>query len=181
MSFPVTERPIIVAVPDTLWLPVYTKPRCEKVLAEYCQRHDIPCYLPLMKRAQRYQRRTVKTYLPMFRSYLFAQLHHDTQSVLMESHKALHVVTVRPEQELQLIGELRDIQMMEAVQEEADLIVLPDLVVGTRVLVKEGPLRGMTGIVEKRRNKTRVIVNVDLLGQAVCAEMDVGEIEVDKE
>lgn len=181
MAIPSESSPIIVSTPGSLWHPVYTKPRCEKVLRDYCQRHDILCYLPLVKRAQRYQRRTVKTYLPMFRSYVFVQLEHSMRTMLLESHKVLYIVPVTSEQENQLVRELRDIQTMVAAQEEAELIVLPELVAGTSVLITEGPLKGMTGIVLSRRNKTRVVVNVELLGQAVCADMDVGEIEPEKE
>jgi hypothetical protein len=56
---------------DVHWAAVMTKPRYEKVVARYCASYGITCYLPLRRRADRYQRRTVVTWLPIFLSCLF--------------------------------------------------------------------------------------------------------------
>jgi transcription antitermination factor NusG len=160
-------------------MPAYTKPRCEKVVTEYCSRHGIPCYLPLLRKAKRYQRRTVESLLPMVRSYVFVQLSAMSKPLLLQSHKIIQLYPVDRLQEEQLVLELCGIRQMEAMQAEADLIVLPELSPGQPVKVNSGPLAGLTGIVERRRNRTRVTINVELLGQAVAAEVDVGEIEPD--
>ncbi|MBN2450715.1 MAG: hypothetical protein JXR77_10015 [Lentisphaeria bacterium] len=174
-----TRDVVISQVPDLLWVPAYTKPRCEKVVRDYCQRHDIPAYLPLIRRAERYQRRTVETYLPMFRSYVFVQVGAGTVPLLLQSHRVVHCLEVTPTQEETLVRELQDIRRLERLQTEAELVVLPELQPGQPIVVRNGPLKGMTGIVTRRRNRTRVTVNVELLGQAVSAELDIGEIAID--
>jgi transcription antitermination factor NusG len=157
-------------------VPVYTKPRCEKVVEEHCGRHGVPCYLPLLRRAKRYQRRTVETFLPMFRSYLFAQVDEEVRSRIVQSHRVVRLVEVAPHQEADLIRELNDILCLTQLQAAAELVVLPELQPGLPVLITDGPFKGMTAVVARRRNLTRVAVNVELLGQSVVAEMDVGEI-----
>ena len=186
VTFPLDPEPgqdgngvVIAAVPDMRWVPVYTKPRCEKVVDEYCQRHGIPSYLPLLRRAKRYQRRTVEVWLPMFRSYIFVQIDSATSSLLLQSHKVVHCIQVTEDMEQLLVRELVDIRRLELAQRETHLVVLPELQPGQAVLIVDGPFKGMTGIVERRRNQTRVTVNVELLGQAVLAEMDVGEITIE--
>ena len=166
--------------PGKLWVPVYTKPRCEKVVEEYCRRYDIPAYLPLLRRAKRYQRRTVETFLPMFRGYLFAQLDADRRSQIVRSHKIVSILQVTEIQEHTLVRELNDIRLLEAIQQESELVVHPELAAGMPVRVISGPLAGTTGIVERRNNLTRVTVNVEMLGQSVSAEMDVGEVEAEE-
>jgi len=163
-----------------LWVPVYTKPRCEKVVQDYCARHGVPCYLPLLRRAKRYQRRTVETFLPMFRSYVFAQVGDEMRPCIMQSHRIVRLVDVTPQQEPVLIRELNDILGLAQLQAQAELVVLPGLQPGQPVLITDGPLKGLTAIVAQRRNLTRVTVNVELLGQSVVAEMDVGEIEPER-
>ena len=54
----------ILQTPDARWAAVHTRPRCEKVVARYCTANGIEHYLPLRRRAERYQRRTVETALP---------------------------------------------------------------------------------------------------------------------
>jgi transcriptional antiterminator RfaH len=160
-----------------VWVPVYTKPRCEKVAEDYCRRHGIHCYLPLVRRAKRYQRRTVETFLPMFRSYLFAQLGDEARALIVQSHKIVRLLDVMPGQEQGLLRELNDILRLEQLQTQTDLVVLPGLQPGQPIVVTDGPFKGMTAIVTRRRSLTRVTVNIELLGQSVTAEMDVGEIE----
>lgn len=163
------------------WTPAYCKPRTEKVVAEYCARHGIPCYLPLLRQKRRYQRRTVEVFLPMFRGYVFAWLGEDNRARFLESHRIVHLVEVDDAQEGVLVAELGELQRLEQAQGTVELEVMPEIRPGTMVAVADGPLRGTTGIVEVRKGKTRVIVNIELLGRSVVAEMDLGELEVEAE
>jgi len=163
------------------WTAVRTRPRCEKVVDTYCQRHRIPCYLPLRRRAQRYQRRTVETFLPLFPGYVFVQIDNETRSVLLQSHKIVTVLRIDAVQERTLVAELGDVQLLERAALEAELVVQPEIVPGRPVRVRSGPLAGMSGIVQRRQQKTRVTVNVEILGQSVSVELDVGDVDVDAE
>ena len=167
--------------PGLLWTAVYTRPRTEKVVADYCARHDIQSYLPLRRRAERYQRRTVETFLPMFPGYVFVQLGDASKVVLLQSHKIVHVLQVTVAKEPTLITELRDLQLLEQAGLQGELMVHPELAPGTPVLICAGPLKGLTGVVERRQQKLRVTVNVELLGQSVSVDLDVGEVEVAEE
>jgi transcription antitermination factor NusG len=163
--------------PGHAWAPAYCKPRAEKVVAGYCERHGIPYYLPLLRKRKRHQRRTVESFLPMFPSYIFVQLHPDNRTEFLECHRIVHIVDVYDARERTLVAELNALQRLEEAQSDVDLVVMPEVKIGTAVTVTEGPLAGTTGIVERRKGRTRVTVNVELLGSSVMAEMDLGELE----
>jgi transcription antitermination factor NusG len=171
----------ILSRPGLAWCPAYCRPRTEKVVADYCERHGIPCYLPLLRRRKRYQRRTVETHLPMFPGYVFVQLDPDTRTTFLECHRIVHIVNVDENQERILVAELTELQHLEAAQEEVDLEVMPDIKPGMQITITDGPLKGTTGVVEKRKGRTRVTVNVEMLGRSVVAEMDLGEVQLDKD
>lgn len=161
------------------WAAIMTRPRCEKIVSRYCAEHDITCYLPLRRRAKRYQRRTVETWLPMFPGYLFAQLDPVKKTILLESHKIAHILTTNPDGEAVLVEELRMLQKLENVDAEAELEVLPEIVPGKIVRITDGPLAGVNGIIERRTGKVRVTLNIEILGQAVSVEIDVGDMVID--
>ncbi len=167
--------------PGFSWTAVYTRPRCEKVVADHCARCRVACYLPLRRRAKRYQRRTVETFLPMFPGYVFVQLDSASRVALLRSHKVVTVLPVDSVQEARLVAELGEIQRLEQAELECELEVGPDLVVGKPVVITAGPLRGLTGIVERRHTRCRVSINVEMLGQSVSAELDVGDVEIGEE
>ncbi len=164
------------------WTAVRTKPRCEKRLARFAEVRNIPFYLPLLRRRKRYQRRRVETLIPMFPGYVFVQIQRSEANVLFESNRIAHILPVQSEaEESSLIRELNDVRVIELAELEKELVVNPDIVPGKPVLISEGPLQGCHGIVEKRDDRARVTVNLELLGNSVTAIMDLREVELNLE
>lgn len=162
-----------------LWTPLRARPRREKKAADYCRGLGIPCYLPLRRRRQRYQRRTVETHLPMFPGYVFCAVdEEDYRQILLSGHVAGRLL-VNETSEIRLIADLNTVRKFEDLSRSREVIVMPELVAGVAVVVRSGPLRGIRGIVERRRNATMVAINVEMLGQSVAAELDVGELELE--
>ena len=176
-----TENVRIEKTPGLKWTAVYTKPRCEKVVAEHCRRHGLTCYLPLRRRAKRYQRRTVVTFIPMFPGYVFAQISAEAKTVVGRSSKAVAVLPVSAVQETRLVEELQGLQLLEQADLEAELVVQPELAPGKTITISNGPLQGLQGVVERRQQKARITVNVEMLGQSVYVDLDVGEVDAEKE
>lgn len=156
------------------------RPRAEKVLARYCAARSIACYLPLWRKISRHQRRTVESLLPLFPGYIFAQIGADEHAEILLSNKISRIFRMDISAETLLIRELKSIQIIEQNQLFVEPSVAPELVAGAAVEITEGPLRGLVGVVEKRAKHTRVTVNVDMLGQSVTVELDVGELTVSK-
>jgi len=48
----------------------------------------------------------------------------------------------------------------------------PSLVVGQKVCLERGPLRGIEGVVAKIADEHRIYVNATLLQRSVCVEVD---------
>ena len=66
---------------------------------------------------------------------------------------------------------------MDIVKAEAEFDPWPYLAVGRRCRVASGPMRGIEGIVHRRKNMTRLVLTVHTLGQAVALEIDGGLLE----
>lgn len=171
---------LIEHVPGFTWMPVRTKPRREKKVLEFCQANNILCYLPLNKKVHRYERRSVEFHVPMFSSYVFCNMNEDKYQRLLCSNAILFKIDIDKSAEENLIRELNAVQSLEKLSLETELSVKPELVGGVRVTVNNGPMRGMQGIIKKRKGKTLIFVNIDLLGQSVSAEFDAGDLEAEQ-
>ena len=167
--------------PGFLWMPVRTKPRREKKVLEYCNAHELPCYLPLNKRVHRYEQRTVEFFIPMFSGYVFCSLNEEYYQKLLRSNAILFRININEKQEASLLEELSIVQALEEISKNADVVVKPELSEGAFVTVTEGPMKGMRGIVERRKGKTVISVNIEILGQSVSAEFDAGALEPEEE
>ncbi|MFZ2653694.1 MAG: transcription termination/antitermination NusG family protein [Victivallales bacterium] len=167
---------VIENSPGWHWTPVRTKPRQEKKFAEYCSLNGIRFYLPLTRTVKRYQRRTVEFFIPMFSGYVFCSLDQPLYQKVLLSNRIVYRLQMNDKSEAELIRELHDIQMFEKLAVELEVIVRPELVSGARIMVKSGPLKGMKGVVEKRKGKTMITINVEMLGQSVSTQIDVEDI-----
>ena len=169
----------LVPVDGLLWTPLRVRPRREKKVSEYCRGRNILCYLPLRRTTRRYQRRNVEFFLPMFPGYVFCAIDEERyQEIVVSGHVAGRLV-VDAVAERQLLVELNAVRQFEELSRSRNVIAMPDLVAGVAVIVRSGPLRGIRGIIERRKGTTLVALNIELLGQAVAAEVDVGELELE--
>ncbi len=163
--------------PGVCWMPVRTKPRQEKKLKEYCAAHGVECYLPLLKKLHNYGKRTVEFMLPMFPGYVFCLLSEDLYQKIVISNAVLYRINIDEKGEVALLKELVAIRSFEELVLNEDIVVKPELVAGTPVEISTGPFKGITGIIEYRKNKTVITVNVEILGQSASVEVDADSLE----
>lgn len=168
---------VIEQQPGLRWIVVRTKARCEKKVAELCERTGIVCYLPLRHSVRRYQNRIVTFMVPIFGGYVFTQIDPSNRKALEESRHVAHTIVPDELMEKVLVRELNDLLILERATTDGELVVRPEIAVGTEVRIGSGPLAGINGIVVRRKRQARVAVNIDLIGHSVSVEIDVGEID----
>ena len=161
------------------WTPVRTKPRQEKKLAEYCTRREVTCYLPLRLSLKRYNRRTISHYVPMFPGYVFCALDEDIYRDLLLSGSIVFRINVNNSTEDRLIQDLLALREFETMTSEKEVIIRPELVPGARIKVRSGPLKGVVGVIERRKTDVLITVNVEILGQSVATHIDIGDLEME--
>jgi len=156
------------------WWVVHTRSRNEKALAHDLIRHEVQYFLPMSWKVRKSSRRTIRSLLPLFSGYLFFCGSEDQRIRLLQTNRAAGLIEV-VEQE-QLVSELAQIE--RALRAGAPLVPDNYIEEGRKYRVVAGPLMGLTGIVIEKRNATRLVLQVDMLGQAASVEIDVDLLEV---
>ena len=150
------------------WFVLRTKARQEKVLAHDLANRGISNFLPLITCTKFYGGRRARVELPLFPGYVF--LHGDVDQAYEADRTRRVAQIIRVNDQHRMNDELRNIHI--ALGAHATLDPYPYLRAGVRVEVREGPFRGLQGIVEDRTRLDRLILLVDTLGQAVSLEID---------
>ncbi len=154
------------------WFCLHTRSRHEKRVATDCSLRRIPFFLPLRQSVRRYHGRAYVFEVPLFSGYLFCAATTEQKYSLLNTGHLAQIIDV-PDQE----GLLLDLnQISQALKRNAPLEPFPYLKRGVRVRITDGPMCGIEGVVSERRRKFRVILNVDLLHQAVALEIDAGAV-----
>jgi transcription antitermination factor NusG len=162
------------ATDDRKWFVIRTKPRREKKLAECSFRSKINYFLPLKDSERVYKYRKVLFTKPLFPGYVFVKCNPDEHRTLVLTGHTAHFLSVPNEKEL--TDELK--QILTGRQIGADFKETKYLDKGTKVKIVSGPFEGLTGIVEDQNNIKEVVLQINLLKQAVSVTVSSRQVKI---
>jgi transcription antitermination factor NusG len=159
----------------TQWFAVWTRSRHEQVVREQLEQKHIDAFLPTITRWSRWKDRKKKIDWPLFPGYCFARFDPDDALPVLKCSGVVNIVGVEgrpapiPEIELESIRVL--------VGSDLQYDPCPLIREGMMVEVVHGPLRGVVGrLVRKDTSRARLMLSVDLIGQAVSVEVDAADV-----
>ncbi len=160
--------PFAYCDPERKWYVLHTKSRHEKKLVSRCAALAIPSYLPLRKSVTMCGNRRHVSDVPLFPGYAFACLRREERSEVYRTGHAANVIEVFDQERL-----LADLRRIKVAQDQGACLV-PERPVkrGTRVRVIDGPLTGLDGVVRTLKGKSRLVLSVECIEQAVSCEVD---------
>ena len=158
------------ATSDHPWYALRVKPRHEKSTAGFLRNKGYTEFLPLYTSTRRWSDRIQKVELPLFHGYLFCRFDFGDRLPILKTPGVLQIVgtgqLAHPVHE-------HEITALQAVVKSGLLMQpWPFLKVGQRVIIQDGPLRNVEGLVADIRDPRHLIVSITLLQRsvAVCIE-----------
>ena len=158
---------------ESKWHVLHVRPRCEKKMADYCATHGLEHYLPLREETKVYQRRRVTVQKPLFSGYVFIVFGIEERTLVLKSNAVVRILDVTDQR--QFVKELE--QIRAALGVDPTLGACEAFKQGAKVRIGAGPFQGLEGVVQTIKGKTRVLLNVEMIGQAVPVEVSMGLLE----
>lgn len=159
---------------DLAWFAIWTRSRHEGRVQTQLEQKGIESFLPTIARWSRWKDRRKRIDWPLFPGYCFARIDPaDTLSVLKCSG-VVSIVSCNglpaqiPDAEIESIRTL--------VTSTLSYDPCPLIHVGDKVQVVSGPLRGVTGRLTRKGTHARLVLAVDLIGQAVSVQIDAADV-----
>ena len=150
------------------WYLIYTKPRQEAVAEENLKRQDFRVWLPRLQVSRRRRGRWVEAIEPLFPRYLFIRLEAggDNFSPIRSTRGVSSMVRVGIEP-----AQVPDpvVAALQLATDPASGLLIPDapaLARGDEVEVLAGPFEGLRGVFQLQSGDERVVILLDVLGQA---------------
>jgi transcription antitermination factor NusG len=151
----------------------HTRSRNEKALAHDLMAKNISYFLPMTMKVSRRTHRTFKSMLPLFTGYLFFCGRENDRIELLKTNRVANLLEVVDQ--TALTAELLGVE--KAIRAGAPLVPHKYLQRGQWCKVIAGPLLGLEGIVVQTKGETRLVLQIDMLGQAASVEIGVEMIE----
>jgi transcription antitermination factor NusG len=152
------------------WYPVYTHPKAEKKACQALIDKGIETYLPLRRQQKQWSDRKKWVDEPFIKSYLFVHIaEHDQTEVLMTKGIARFIyfgnkIASMPDRQV------NDLKLLMASPVELE-ITEENLLPGEKIVIKAGPLKGMTGEVISYRSQKQLALRLESLGCSIIIHM----------
>ena len=155
------------------WWVAHTKSRREKTLATFFKNKAISYYLPMIKMRQPNNKRTRYSLMPLFNGYLFFKGGLDERYIAYRSNHIAQVIEVTDQE--RLCNELKQINHFISIN--APLLPYEFLSEGDRVRIKKGPLMGLEGIIDRKKNNHYLVISITSIAQSVAVHIEADMVE----
>jgi len=157
------------------WYAIWTRSRHEQVVREQLERKGLEAFLPTITKWIRWKDRKKQIEWPLFPGYCFARFDGRDRLPVLKCTGVVNIVSFDgeivaiPEHEIESIRRL--------VESDLQFDPCPLIREGMMVEVTHGPLKGVYGRLVRKGAHARLILSVDLIGQAVSVEVDAADVK----
>jgi transcription antitermination factor NusG len=157
------------------WFAVWTRSRHEQVVREQLEKKKITAFLPTIPKWSRWKDRKKKIDWPLFPGYCFARFDPVDALAVLKCAGVVNIVSFDGKPAPIPDYELESVRLL--ISSELQYDPCPLIHVGMMVEVLHGPLRGVVGrLMRKDAQRARLVLSVDLIGQAVSVEVDAADV-----
>lgn len=111
---------------------------------------------------------------PLFPGYVFVQMPADQRGIMRQCDHLANLLEVM-DQDL-FVRQLGEV--LRALETDLEIRLAPTIGEGMRVKIKNGPLRGVEGWVEKRYGMSTVLLRLDFISQAAAVKLEADDVEL---
>jgi transcriptional antiterminator NusG len=157
------------------WFAIWTRSRHEKLVRDQLQEKHVEVFLPTITKWSRWKDRKKQVEWPLFPGYCFARFDLDNRLAVLKSEGVVSLVGIdgapSPIPAIEIDG------IRQLVDSELAFDPCPLIKEGMMVEVKSGPLTGVVGRLVRKGSHARLVLSVDLIGQAVSVEVDAADVK----
>jgi transcription antitermination factor NusG len=157
------------------WFAVFTTPRHEKRVEEHFRIRDIESFLPVYETQRQWKDRSRGTVLlPLFPSYIFVHIGRAERVPVLEVPGVVSIFGGK--REFLSVSDTY-IHFLREGLKQGKLEPHPYLAKGTKVRIRSGVMAGMEGFLTYIKNKSRVVLTLEMIAKSVVAEVALEDIE----
>lgn len=156
------------------WYAIWTRSRHEKVVREQLEQKAIEAFLPTIGKWSRWKDRKKKIDWPLFPGYCFARFDAQNRLPVLTCDGVVQIIGVNGVPSPIPAFEVEGIRQL--VESDLQYDPCPLVKEGDMVRVVSGPLKGVVGRLTRKGAHARLMLSVDLIGQAVSVEVDAADV-----
>ena len=170
---PVTKTD--VTKEERKWYAAYTLPQNEYSVVKHLKIRQIESFIPTWESTHVWKNRQRVTIVqPLFPSYVFVRIHATERSKLFGIPGVVRIVG-NSHGPIPILD--TEIEFLRSDFCRQRVEPYNDLVVGEKVRIKSGSMRGVQGVLVRKNCSLRFVVTLELINQRAAIEVDADELE----
>jgi transcriptional antiterminator NusG len=167
--------PADVGNAEARWYAIWTRSRHEQVVRRQLTEHHLTVFLPTLTKWSRWKDRRKQVEFPLFPGYVFGKFRAGERAVVLKCPGVVSIVSFNGEPAPVPEVEIENIQTL--VNSTVPYDPCPMIKTGAMVQVTHGPLRGVVGRLARKGTQARLVLSVELIGQAVSVQVDAADVK----
>ena len=157
------------------WYAVFTASQHEKSVVRHLDLREVESFLPTYETVRVWKnRQRVSLVLPLFSSYVFVRISSQERGRVLQSPGVVRIVGTRKEP---LPVPDSAIEFLRSDICAGNIEPYRELVVGQKVRIKSGVMRGLQGVLIRKKNSLRFVLTLDLINQHAAVEIPAEHLE----
>ena len=156
------------------WYAVRTRSRAEKVVDQQLQQKRLKSFLPTVLRWSRWKDRKKQVEWPLFPGYCFVCIAPSERLAVLTCVGVAGIVSFNGEPAPIPSESIESIKRV--VESDLKYDPCPMIQTGQIVEVIHGPLKGVIGRLDQKKERARLVLSVELISQAVSVEVDAADV-----
>lgn len=156
---------------DRYWHALYVRSRAEKKVLAQLEDMGVQAYLPLITRLKQWSDRKKKVEEPLFKSYVFVYSNEKEYIPILNVYGVIKFVTFERKAVIvpgnQILAIKQYINDYERGEDGKMMNNTDDLKEGQMVRIINGPMKGLVGRLDTIKDKRRLIVFIEVVGQYI--------------
>ena len=163
------------AAAERKWFATFTLPQNEKSVLKHLDLRQVESFLPTYETVRVWKnRQRKKVTLPLFPTYLFVHITREERGKVLQCPGVLQIVGNHreplplPDAEVELLRSDLCRRKIEPFR---------DLVIGERVRIKRGVMKGVEGTLVRRSGSQRFVLTIEMINQHAAIEVNAEDME----
>ena len=161
---------------DVEWYALWTRSRHEKLVRDQLQQKHLEVFLPTINKWSRWKDRKKQIEWPLFPGYCFVRFDGIDRLPILKCDGVVTIIGTDGHPSPIPAVEIEGIRQL--IESELAFDPCPLIKEGMMVEVKAGPLKGVVGRLVRKGARARLMLSVDLIGQAVSVEVDAADVKL---
>jgi len=157
------------------WYAIWIRSRHEKLVRDQLLQKHFDVFLPTITKWSRWKDRKKQVEWPLFPGYCFVRFDGVERLPILKCDGV--VTIVGNEGHPSSIPAIEIAGIRQLIDSELAFDSCPLIKEGMMVEVKSGPLKGVVGRLTRKGSHARLMLSVDLIGQAVSVEVDAADVK----